>query len=661
MHLYAEIYSTLDFYINERYLNDFSEASNIKVVETVSSEDGMTGKMNMTYEYSGGKEFFDHYRGTGIYSLVSSWVGEKTKNGKSTTEFCIDSSTGAFGQVFAVTNHNSKMISYVQDDTIRISGWLMDLDGYTPKNGVVGISLDGAIPDRFVVPDAYTGYFQIKRHNPNHESFYLKYGASTNSSGLRTVFGLIHNVTSWEIDYPGREGDRESVVYDSRYFWENVKINFGSENGKDKTVWNMSRRPNSLNSTYNFAGTKQIRIGQFHTAVLPRPVRTITTSQGVNSISVTPYDYYDDHNNLPVLSYVNNSGNSIRATQTIFAHDAYAAMGAAGAYMLTQPAGSISYSTALQPRVSWVSSTNSTHVDPPGTADHPLQILTSAITGDLKPGDKIVVEVPHQVYGSSFRDSRVIFNLLINGTLRTSCESWSVSGDRSVIQLEYRILASDMPVTSVAVGISDVDITLDVRTINAYIYKNIELPESNVVSASAVTWNNQSGIWRADTSYVWKVDMTETGLPRVALDDFSYVNPASNLEHNWKVKASIERYSKSGQPVQVNTAGGQAQTSVTGTVLKSNVASIANADFKESGVFTGDYDLNETGGNGSVYFDIENGWEKGAGNESGLGGAESKVALAAKHFGENGVRVHNAFGPTRTSSERIVIMFYLHG
>ncbi len=68
---------------------------------------------------------------------------------------------------------------------------------------------------------------------------------------------------------------------------------------------------------------------------------------------------------------------------------------------------------------------------------------------------------------------------------------------------------------------------------------------------------------------------------------------------------------------------------------------VNGASFKECGVFTCDYDENESG-----YFDKENGWYKNNSNEINLTNV-STICNEAKHFGNMGLKVTNAYGPTR--------------
>jgi hypothetical protein len=169
----------------------------------------------------------------------------------------------------------------------------------------------------------------------------------------------------------------------------------------------------------------------------------------------------------------------------------------------------------------------------------------------------------------------------------------------------------------------------------------------NWVAASVATWGQDGTFWFPKASYVWKVNMTAQGTTTEAPPVFSYTNYALNNWNKWKLVDSTGKYNSNRNFVEAFKPGVRdgARTGNVAVVTKNGLqtAQVINANFKECAVFTGEYDQDENG-----YFDLENGWEKGAGNTgNGLPSPASYTYLEAKHFGNAGIKVHNAFGPTR--------------
>lgn len=73
------------------------------------------------------------------------------------------------------------------------------------------------------------------------------------------------------------------------------------------------------------------------------------------------------------------------------------------------------------------------------------------------------------------------------------------------------------------------------------------------------------------------------------------------------------------------------------------IATVKNARFFESGVYTCDYDANP----GTGYLDKSNGWDRGQGNDAGLTSPEVVLVAAPTHFGTKSLKVKHAYGPTR--------------
>ena len=165
------------------------------------------------------------------------------------------------------------------------------------------------------------------------------------------------------------------------------------------------------------------------------------------------------------------------------------------------------------------------------------------------------------------------------------------------------------------------------------------------LAATAVTYKKDSNLncWLPFENYTLKVNKEDDGFPASDFNfqDFNHTPGANNP--NWKYSGGTTLYSPMGVVKQTTDAGHINTSTIRRSDNLLTISQIPSAKFLECGVFTGDYDLNDDGS----YFDKENGWRKGAGNERGLPGPVSVVSEEAKHFGNKGVKVTNAFGPSR--------------
>ena len=163
------------------------------------------------------------------------------------------------------------------------------------------------------------------------------------------------------------------------------------------------------------------------------------------------------------------------------------------------------------------------------------------------------------------------------------------------------------------------------------------LSDADIRSSLATTWSPHLGsfAWVPNYSYTWNNN-------KGAYSDFvfpSVTNPptdpsASNT--SWQLTGVINKYDSSSAPLETKNAKGIFSTTIYRNDIHLPIASVTNASYKECGVFTCDYDLDETALNGGSFFDLENGWEKGGATLS-----------TEKHFGDNSIKVLNNFGPTR--------------
>jgi hypothetical protein len=171
---------------------------------------------------------------------------------------------------------------------------------------------------------------------------------------------------------------------------------------------------------------------------------------------------------------------------------------------------------------------------------------------------------------------------------------------------------------------------------------NQPIGNDRVVNATAATWDKSiMNQWFPKSSYLWKATLGTTGLPGTSFIPFDY---ASATNTDWLFTGGATRFGKYSSALESINSLSKYNTAILGHGGSYPIGSIANAKFEECGVFTCDYDNVE-----NSFFDMENGWRRGDFNEENprLTGAESRVCEEARHFGKKGVKVTNAFGPSR--------------
>ena len=172
-----------------------------------------------------------------------------------------------------------------------------------------------------------------------------------------------------------------------------------------------------------------------------------------------------------------------------------------------------------------------------------------------------------------------------------------------------------------------------------------------VVAANASTWSKVNGTWLPCANYAWKIPMNRSGLPVKSYVPFNYTLPTSSDE-SWKLTDSICKYTSNHFPKETATPTSSNDRLISSIVYghKGSIITgkISNARFDECGVYTCDYDLNETATNdGSLCFDLENGWKKGGAVTGFPDLSVTEIKAEAKHFGEKGLKVTNSFGAVR--------------
>ena len=166
-----------------------------------------------------------------------------------------------------------------------------------------------------------------------------------------------------------------------------------------------------------------------------------------------------------------------------------------------------------------------------------------------------------------------------------------------------------------------------------------------VVASSATAWSNQfgnlPGRWLPEGEFSWKADMDGSGLPLSGMTPVFLCNQCSVPQNNWINTRRISRYDDYGRATEfinspINTQLKHADNAVFGHRGLYKIGLLKNAGYRESGIYTSDYDDNTNG-----YLDMANGWEQGAG--------AGTVSLNAGNaiFGDKCLKVVDAFGPSR--------------
>lgn len=238
---------------------------------------------------------------------------------------------------------------------------------------------------------------------------------------------------------------------------------------------------------------------------------------------------------------------------------------------------------------------------------------------------KVTEETPayHIAENSAMRDKN-----MLNQVYQTTTYNYSGTIDPSMTS--QALLAASTPLKS-AVQTWKPDASVH-QWMNQYnnagkVYK----PSDNTWVTPTSAFPAQ--IYKYDT-WDWNVKPTTPGK--------SLVFSTSNDQ--WINAAHVNRYDRYGKELEVSNSNGTTVSVVRGNGNEFVNAEIANADFKESSVFTGDYD------EGGDYLDHDDAWGRGqykAQESSTPLPASVKSKPDAKHFGAAGVEVTNAYGPTR--------------
>jgi hypothetical protein len=149
--------------------------------------------------------------------------------------------------------------------------------------------------------------------------------------------------------------------------------------------------------------------------------------------------------------------------------------------------------------------------------------------------------------------------------------------------------------------------------------------------------------WRKIFSAAWNPALDASGRPTTL---YTGGIPGTGAGHGipapWNLTWNVTTFNRFTTPVETrDDYKGVFNATYTGHGANLPIGVVQDAKFVEAGIFTGDYDLKESGG---AYFDQFNRWERGA----PLGDADhiSEVVAGPRVFGAKCVHVKDAFGPT---------------
>lgn len=147
-------------------------------------------------------------------------------------------------------------------------------------------------------------------------------------------------------------------------------------------------------------------------------------------------------------------------------------------------------------------------------------------------------------------------------------------------------------------------------------------------------YSSAPGQWYKYETWRWR---TDNSTPNKSVT-FSSTNG------QWVLKERISKYDRYGEEVEIQNAAGTFTGVARGHRNELVSGVVDNANFREFGILTGEYD------DKGAYIDYDDAWERGEGKADGVtlpSAASVTVCAEAKHFGQNGLKIRNAFGPSR--------------
>jgi hypothetical protein len=366
--------------------------------------------------------------------------------------------------------------------------------------------------------------------------------------------------------------------------------------------------------------------------------------KGVKKYSSVPFDCYNDENGLPRVSYTDNCIGSSNAEKTLFAYEIDAFQDMKNLKnMLSQKNGQKTLTVKTQ------------HYDAGNVtitkfeADKTIPMNYKALslqTGDIFRTGIFIKNKISDPGKTNFKSDVVDLMLYLhyksgNTVIKNLKNDIEVKCFPQEITCKYQFTAADNPsqINDISLYLHNKNL-IDLDLVYAYgdISESCE-DNSKVVKANAYHWQQVDNIWRPVKEYIWVVPKDNSGYakPGYSFADFDY---SVENNQNWKTQNEVTIYDMFGNVIESLDPRKKTTTSIYGTTDCLPISTVVNSSFKECGVFTCDYDLNEDIG----WFDKLNGWEKPEGAELAPQGNDGSYV---HHFGNKCVKVTNSFGPTR--------------
>jgi hypothetical protein len=145
---------------------------------------------------------------------------------------------------------------------------------------------------------------------------------------------------------------------------------------------------------------------------------------------------------------------------------------------------------------------------------------------------------------------------------------------------------------------------------------NTDVVPTEVFSAQAVTWSAHNGVWLSDSMFAWKATLNSAGFPITPFSPFPVGDPTTH-DPSWVFTGGVTAYDTNSRPREAATPYGSYGARVYASTIYGHngllpVASVSNANYKEAGAFTCDYDDNVVLlADSANFLDFANGWGKG--------------------------------------------------
>jgi hypothetical protein len=382
---------------------------------------------------------------------------------------------------------------------------------------------------------------------------------------------------------------------------------------------------------------------------LDLPVYTIINLQGSKPDGVIAVDvfkdtqFYRDMDGAPTATAQKSDNGRYMVAKSIAASVKYPLMKAPDKHLLGQAAGKVVYNLE-NPELAAYSKINVT-----GSGEY-FEPLNFATVNGLMRGADVAISLKN-IGTSSITQSGVELSLKITHSdglvdIRPIRSVVLVSGSPQDIDLSYVFTTNDRlsMVQQLSLGVKGASgVTTTIAGLKAVLTNNFVFSAGRAVSAAATTWSPSLTTWRVDSNFAWKAELRSTGLPATSLPTFPFTDPETRGAA-WKYAGSVTRYDQYARPIETAQSKGSGGGRIISSIIYGHngllpTASVNNANFKECGAFTCDYEKDVIV-NSVNYFDYPNGWQKGGGL---LTGADTK------HFGERCVKLVDKLGPTRIS------------